>query len=204
MQSGITVLKQKAHFDGEDWQQDVAAFRTVCSEQGLTLSVERSRSGNGAHIWFFFEDAISAATARNLGSSLLTLAMGKRHELKFKSYDRLFPNQDTLPKGGFGNLIALPLQGRARKDGNSLFADENFVAFPDQWAFLSNVSKISKEHLDKWLSFLCKDGELGELISNDETKPWEMPKRVTLTQADFPEIVEIVFANGIYINKSGI
>ena len=191
-------------FDGDGWELDVIAFRGVCTELGIAVAVERSRSGNGAHVWFFFEEAVPAATARKLGSGLLTRAMEKRHELKFKSYDRLFPNQDTLPKGGFGNLIALPLQGRARKDGNSLFVDERFVAFTDQWAFLSGVSKISTEQLDKWLAVLGKDGELGELVSTDEAKPWEKPKRIALTQADFPETVEIVLANGIYIGKEGV
>ena len=191
-------------FDGKDWQQDASTFRTACSELKLAAAVERSRSGNGAHIWFFFEEAAPAATARKFGSGLLTLAMEKRHEIRFKSYDRLFPNQDTLPKGGFGNLIALPLQGRARKDGNSLFIDENFFAFPDQWIFLSTVSRISAEQLDKWITTLCKGGELGELISAGEVKPWETPKRVILTQTDFPETVEIVLANGIYISKNGV
>ena len=159
--------------------------------------------GNGAHIWFFFEDAVPAADARKLGSGLLTRAMEKRHEIGFKSYDRLFPNQDTLPKGGFGNLIALPLQGRARKDGNSLFVDENLTPFFDQWAFLSTVSKLSAEQLDKWFAVLCKDDELGELVSANEEKPWETPKRITLTWSDFPNTVEIIFANGIYISKKG-
>ena len=97
-------------FDGEDWQKDIHVLRDVCSEFSIPLAVERSRSGRGAHAWFFFNEPISAALARKFGSSLLTNAMTKRHEIKFKSYDRFFPNQDNMPKDGLGNLIALPLQ----------------------------------------------------------------------------------------------
>lgn len=96
-------------FDGGEWPKDVAAIREVCSVFQIPIAVERSRSGQGAHAWFFFQSPLSAALARKFGSALLTCAMNKRHDLKFQSYDRLFPNQDTLPKGGLGNLIALPL-----------------------------------------------------------------------------------------------
>ena len=116
-------------FDDEDWQGDVSAFRDACASFGITPAVERSRSGNGAHVWFFFSEPVAAADARRLGSGLLTQAMTQRHELQFKSYDRLFPAQDTVPKGGFGNLIALPFQGRAQQDGNTLFVDEEFIPY---------------------------------------------------------------------------
>ena len=128
-------------FDDDEWQKDITAFRHACGELGLSAAVERSRSGNGGHAWFFFDEKIPAATARKFGSGLLTYAMNRRHEIKFKSYDRLFPNQDTMPSGGFGNLIALPLQGLARKKGNSLFVDDSFLPYTDQWAFLSCVPK---------------------------------------------------------------
>ena len=126
-------------FDDGAWQENVTAVRSVCGEWGIPCGVERSRSGEGAHLWVFFEDAIPCATARKLGSVLLTVAIEREGKLKLDAYGRMFPCQDTLPNGGFGNLIALPLQGQARKKGNSLFVDEMFRPFPDQWAYLSTM-----------------------------------------------------------------
>lgn len=117
-------------FDKESWQKDITAVRTVCSRFGIPAYAERSRSGNGAHLWLFFFETVSAADARKIGSGLLTKAMEEHHELNFNSYDRMFPNQDVIPKGGFGNLIALPLQGKARKKENSVFVDEDFIPYP--------------------------------------------------------------------------
>jgi hypothetical protein len=97
-------------FDDEGWQKDIKTLREVCSEFEIPFAVERSRSGAGAHAWFFFERPIASSLARKFGTAMLTYAMNKRHDITFKSYDRLFPNQDSMPKGGFGNLIALPLQ----------------------------------------------------------------------------------------------
>lgn len=134
-------------FDEESWQEDVTAVRKICREHNIPVSVERSRSGNGAHMWFFFEEAVPASTARKFGSGLLTKAMESRHEIKLDSYDRMFPNQDTMPKGGFGNLIALPLQGRARKSKNSEFVDDNFISYPDQWEYLYNIKKSQQMRL---------------------------------------------------------
>ena len=126
-------------FDDEGWQKDITVLRQVCSLFEIPVTVERSRSGNGAHAWFFFEHPVLATLARKFGSAILTFAMNKRHEITFKSYDRFFPNQDTMPKGGFGNLIALPLQKTARKESNSIFINEHFQPIDDQWAFLSSV-----------------------------------------------------------------
>ena len=96
-------------FDKEDWVDNVSTFKETCLQEGVPVAVERSRSGNGAHIWIFFKENIPAVLARRIGSFLITKTMSRRYQLDMKSYDRLFPNQDTLPKGGFGNLIALPL-----------------------------------------------------------------------------------------------
>jgi superfamily II DNA or RNA helicase len=190
--------------DGDNWRQDIKSFRAACSEFEIEAAVERSRSGNGAHVWFFFDKPVPSVTARKFGSGLLTRAMDKRHEIKFKSYDRMFPSQDTMPKGGFGNLIALPLQGRARKNGNSLFIDDDFVPFADQWGFLSHVCSITSEQLDKWISVICSHGELGELAKTGEDKPWETPKPIMLMRDDFPNTIDITLANGVYIKKDGI
>jgi hypothetical protein len=128
-------------FDKEGWQDNIVAFKQTCSEHNIPVAIERSRSGNGAHAWIFFEDKLSTFTARRLGSFLITETMSKRYQLDMKSYDRLFPNQDTLPKGGLGNLIALPLQKEAAKFGNSLFIDGDFKPYPDQREFLFSVKK---------------------------------------------------------------
>src|SRR5208337_3954789 len=104
-----------ADLDKAQWQEDAQAILETCRRLDLTAALERSRSGNGGHIWFFFEEAISASLARKLGSHVLTETMESRPEIGLGSYDRFFPNQDTMPKGGFGNLIALPLQKQARQ-----------------------------------------------------------------------------------------
>lgn len=192
-------------FDEENWQDDVSAFCKCCKEFGIIPAVERSRSGNGAHVWFFFSEPVSAADARRLGSSLLTQTMARRHELSFASYDRLFPSQDTVPKGGFGNLIALPFQGQAQKEGNSLFADEQFIPYSDQWAFLSSLPKIMPEQLQEYLQKICYDSEMGELTDTTEKQvPWQHKRtRSKLTNQDFPVQTGLVLSNLIYIDKHG-
>lgn len=137
-----------ADFDDEEWQKDISAVREVCEGFDIPIAVERSRSGNGAHVWIFFKQAIGASLARKLGSAIITFTMSKRHEMNFKSYDRLFPNQDTMPKGNLENLIALPLQRVAREKSNSVFIDENFQAYEDQWSFLSSLRKLSEEEVE--------------------------------------------------------
>src|SRR5207245_3517647 len=114
-----------------------------CQKLALPVALERSRSGKGGHLWMFFVEAIPARTARNLGSLLLTETMERRPEIGLASYDRLFPNQDTMPKGGFGNLIALPLQKKPREAGNALFLDGQMRPHSDQWAFLSSLQRIN-------------------------------------------------------------
>jgi superfamily II DNA or RNA helicase len=191
-------------FDEADWQKDVSAVRDVCNEFEIPLAVERSRSGFGCHVWFFFEHPISAVLARKFGTALLTCAMDRRHEIKFKSYDRLFPSQDTMPKGGLGNLIALPLQKTARKKSNSEFVDDNFRSYSDQWGFLSSIQRISENQLEDLISVLSHGNELGNL-KMDEEKPWETqhPKKI-LEKDDFPDHLEIVKANMLFVPKAGI
>lgn len=194
-----------ADFDEENWQADVNAFRQCCKEVGLTPAVERSRSGNGAHVWFFFSEPVQAADARKLGSGLLTQTMSSRHELSFSSYDRLFPSQDFVPKGGFGNLIALPFQGQAQKNRNTLFVDEDLTPYPDQWAFLSSLPKVTPEQLVECLQALCHHGDMGELVDTAEKQvPWQHKHtRTKLTNADFPVQAKLVLSNMIYLEKQG-
>ena len=191
-------------FDDGAWQENVTAVRSVCGEWGIPCGVERSRSGEGAHLWVFFEDAIPCATARKLGSALLTAAIEREGKLKLDAYDRMFPCQDTLPNGGFGNLIALPLQGQARKKGNSLFVDEMFRPFPDQWAYLSTMRKLGTEDVDALIKVHSHGDALGNLCVVESTsKPWERQKKVTLSALDFYGVQHIVRANMIYIPANG-
>jgi hypothetical protein len=140
--------------DGESWPDDVAALRRAATRIGVEPAVERSRSREGAHVWFFFASPVSATEARELGELLLTRAMPDSPSLGMDSYDRLFPSQNTLPAGGFGNLIVLPLplQHAARQCGNSLFVDERCEPYTDQWAFLDSLPRASPERLDEVLA----------------------------------------------------
>ena len=195
-------------FDKEGWELDVSTLRDVCTAFAIPVAIERSRSGHGAHAWFFFTTPVSASLARKFGSALLTYAMSERHEIKFKSYDRLFPNQATMPRGGFGNLIALPLQKEARSKGNSVFIDECFQPYEDQWEFLANISRLSEDEIGVLISKLCPGSELGDLKQDDEepAKPWERrdANRPKLARQEFPSVVQVVKANMLFIDKSGI
>lgn len=193
-----TCLFLCADFDEENFKDDVTAFRKTCEEFEIPVSIEISRSGNGAHAWIFFNEPVSASVARKLGSGILTRTM-EMFNLSFKSYDRFFPNQDTMPKGGFGNLVALPLQGKARKNGNSMFVDESFIPYPDQWEYLGRIQKLSLDRVDELVSMLCKSGDLGELISDKEDKPWESKKQLELAADDYPKSIEIIRSNMLYI-----
>jgi|ERR1035441_533734 hypothetical protein len=160
--------------DGGSWRTDVAALREACGELGVLPAVERSRSGDGAHVWFFFSAPVPAALARRFGLMLLTDAMGRCSTLGMASYDRLFPSQDTLPKGGFGNLIALPLQYEARRHGNSLFLDEQLEPHEDQWSYLEAVPRIEPSRLKDLVGQADGAGQVlgvpGESI--DSEAPW--------------------------------
>jgi superfamily II DNA or RNA helicase/very-short-patch-repair endonuclease len=194
-------------FDRENWQDDTVAFLENCRRLDVPAALERSRSGNGGHVWIFFEQAIPATLARKLGSFLLTETMERRPELGFGSYDRLFPNQDTLPKGGFGSLIALPLQKRAREHGNTVFLDSQFEPYPDQWAFLASLRKVSRQRVE----LLVHGAEIsGQIIgvkivaSEDDETPWNSSpsRRHELTILEpLPESLDLVLADQIYIAR---
>ncbi len=193
-------------FDGDEWIDDIKIIRNICNEFAIPVSVERSRSGNGAHLWFFFNEAISATLARKFGSSLLTYGMSKRYKISFNSYDRLFPNQDTMPKGGLGNLIALPLQGLARKNKNSVFIDNSLIPYDDQWAYLSSIKRLTLSEIEEMIKKLSKGNELGmlKIEAEGEEKPWEKQAAIKLQNKEFPADIKIVKANMLFVPTDGI
>lgn len=181
-----------------DYQKDVMAYVNVCRDWGIPAYIERSRSGNGAHVWILFDEHIKAQTARRLGNAILTEAMEREGRMSFKSYDRFFPNQDYMPTGGFGNLVALPLQGRVRKDGNSVFVNDDFIPFTDQWAYLQGMKKMTVSEVEMLVSRYDRES-LGELSKSSESAPWERPLPKPMNKADFPNRITIVRSSGIYI-----
>lgn len=185
------------------YKDDVLAFVGVCRDWQIPYAIERSRSGNGAHVWIFFEEPLPAFKARRLGNAILTEAMNRDGRMSFNSYDRFFPNQDRLPEGGFGNLVALPLQGQARKNLNSVFVDDDFLAYKDQWSFLYNIRKVKEDNVDKLLNLHVNE-EFGALSTSSESKPWVTPTSQDVTKADFYSTMEIVKVDKIYIPLKSI
>jgi superfamily II DNA or RNA helicase/very-short-patch-repair endonuclease len=199
-----------ADFDKTTWQDDVAAFLETCRQMNLPAALERSRSGRGGHIWFFFNEPVPATLARKLGAHILTETMERRPDIGLDSYDRFFPNQDTLPPGGFGNLIALPLQKRPRESGNGLFLDERMTPYPDQWEFLSSVHKISRGEVEEVVRLAEAKGKvIGVRLvpegDEEEAAPWMAPpsrrRKDTLIAGPLPKTLELTLANQIYIAK---
>ena len=193
-----------ADFDKNDWHVAVVAMAKACMKFNVPHAIEISRSGKGAHLWIFFSEPVSAKGARLLGFGLLDKAMEIHPDLSFESYDRLFPNQDMMPEGGFGNLIALPLQYQARKRGNSQFVDINLKPYHDQWGVLSQVKYLSPTQLDNLLAQLTpsssssKDSKI-----TDSRPPWEQGLASKSIQIEnCPEQVTVILANYIYIKIS--
>lgn len=196
-------------FDKESWHDDVLAVMETSRRFDMPAALERSRSGNGGHVWLFFAEPIPATLARKLGSFILTETMERRPELGLASYDRLFPNQDTLPKGGFGNLIALPMQKGPRDHGHSLFVDETFTPYPDPWAFLSSIRHLPRNRVEA----IVQDAEgRGRVVgvrfalsTDDEPEPWNSPPsrrhRDPPVTGPLPKEIEVVLDDGIYLPK---
>jgi len=199
-----------ADFDKSTWQKDIQAYAKTCAEMNVPISIERSRSGHGGHVWMFFDEPISCMKARAIASYILTETMEHRPELGLDSYDRFIPNQDTLPQGGLGNLIALPLQKKPREDGNSVFLDENFKPYPDQWQYLSNIIKIGRDQVEILFKNACEKGKIIGLripITEENDKPWGTPpsgKKKCQIVGPFPKSIEVVLANQIFIPKDDL
>jgi superfamily II DNA or RNA helicase len=199
-------------FDKENWAADASAFIETCHAKGIPGALERSRSGNGGHVWIFFSEPIAAHTARQLGAAILTETMERRPEIGFGSYDRFFPSQDTMPAGGFGNLVALPLQRRAREAGNSVFIDKELRPYEDQWAFLSSLPRLSADAAKKMVAEAEARGRvLGvQMPVEDEEadEPWRMsPSRrrePAPIDGSLPKKINIVLADQIYVDRTAL
>jgi superfamily II DNA or RNA helicase len=199
-------------FDKTSWQEDTRAFLETCQHFNIPAALERSRSGNGGHTWIFFAEPIPAALVRKMGAFLLTQTMEHRPEIGLDSYDRFFPSQDTLPRGGFGNLIALPLQKIPREQGHSLFLDENYGPYQDQWAFLSSLRRMGREEVTAIVGEAEKLGELLgvriPVIDEHDDAPWAAPpsrqRKEPPVIGPLPEQIDLVVGNQIYIPKADI
>lgn len=199
-------------FDKHGWREDAASCLDTCRSLDLPAALERSRSGQGAHLWFFFEEPVPAALARRLGSHVLTETMERRPQLGLDSYDRLFPNQDTMPQGGFGNLIALPLQKLPRDRGDSVFLDHDLEPWADQWAFLASLRRVSREQVERSVDVAERQGRvLGVRLppkEDDEHEPWTAPPsrcpRVQPITGELPKSIELVLGNQIYVPKDDL
>lgn len=195
-----------ADFDEAEWRDDARAFAESCHTLGVPVALEISRSGNGAHAWIFFEDKVLASDARRLGAAIISHACERTRQLSLSSYDRLFPNQDTLPKGGFGNLIALPLQKRARAQHHSVFVDDALEPYADQWAFLATLQRMNPERLHPVITLAMGNRDPLGVASVDEdegAQPWKAPSpRPQKLNGPMPATLSITLANLIYFEKA--
>lgn len=193
-------------FDAAEWKEDALAFVQSCHELSVPVSLEVSRSGNGAHAWVFFAGSVPARDARRLGTAIISHTCARTRQLKLASYDRLFPNQDTLPKGGFGNLIALPLQKRPRENGCSVFVDGALQPYPDQWAFLASIQPMPPHGIEP--AILRATGGVHPLDvtfidEEDHKEPWKRPVSATQKLARLlPKSLTVTLSNLIYFEKA--
>jgi superfamily II DNA or RNA helicase len=193
-------------FDEAEWRDDARAFAESCRALGVPVALEVSRSGNGAHAWIFFEDKVLASDARRLGAAIISHACERTRQLSLSSYDRLFPNQDTLPKGGFGNLIALPLQKRARAQHRSVFVDDALVPYADQWAFLATLQRMRPDRVQPAITQAIGNRDpvaVSYVDDDEEAVPWKdlAPHAQKLT-GPMPATLNITLANLIYFEKA--
>ena len=189
----------------DEWRDEVDALRKICEQNGISHLVERSRSGRGAHIWIFFKRAIKASKARNFGFMLLDKGAAAINLKTFHYYDRIYPSQDIA--NGIGNLVALPMQGQALRDGNSVFVDRHWNAYPNQWDILLNKTRKLEEeeidtYIDHWKKELLQDQIIFNNDMNDRPKPWK--KKQKFSKMDVTGKLHIVLSNGIYVDTLNI
>ncbi len=210
-----TVRFAVMDFDEAAWRRDTLTVVRKARALGLSAAVEKSRSGRGAHIWFFLQEPISAKTIRIVLTYVMTLVLEEHPEIGLDSYDRIIPNQDTMPKGGFGNLIALPLQAEPRATDNTVFVDDDWVPYRDQWAYLSSVRRNEKALIEDLARKATGENRL--LYSHgsrsiDGDRPWEFflplwsvgeAQKSPLTLPDIAD-VRIVLANRVYVEQKNL
>lgn len=195
-----------ADFDKADWQADALGFVHSCHELGVPVALEISRSGKGAHAWVFFSSKVSARDARRLGTAIISHTCTRTRQLKLTSYDRLFPNQDSMPKGGFGNLIALPLQKKPRENGCSVFVDDDLQPYPDQWAYLAAFKVMPIEDIEP--TILRATGgahplDVTFIEEEDLQQPWKRPPTISKKLGiPLPTALNITLSDLIYFEKS--
>ncbi len=195
-----------ADFDEAEWKEDALAFVQTCNELAVPVALEISRSGNGAHAWIFFSGSVSARDARRLGTAIISHTCTRTRQLKLESYDRLFPNQDTMPKGGFGNLIALPLQKKPRENGCSVFVDTSLRPYPDQWGFLASIQPMPAHDIEP--TILRATGGVHPLdvtfIDEEDMKePWKRTAPASKKLAGvMPTSLTVTLGNLIYFEKA--
>ncbi|WP_329955943.1 TOTE conflict system archaeo-eukaryotic primase domain-containing protein [Cupriavidus necator] len=193
-------------FDEAEWRDDARAFVQSCSELGVPVALEISRSGQGAHAWVFFAGKVSARDARQLGTAIISHTCSRTRQLKLASYDRLFPNQDTMPKGGFGNLIALPLQKRPREHGCSVFVDADFHPYPDQWAFLASIQPMVPHDIEPTIFRATGSAhplDVTFIGDEDLATPWKHDDSAAKKlSGKMPESLTVTLANLIYFEKA--
>jgi len=191
--------------DEADWREDACAIIRSCEELGVPAALEISRSGQGAHVWIFFASRVLARDARRLGSAIISHTCSRSRQLKLESYDRLFPNQDTMPKGGFGNLIALPLQKGPRESGCSVFVDTELRPYPDQWAFLASIQLVAAHDIEP--TILRATGSAHPLDvtfidDEDLATPWKRGNSLVKKLAGpMPKSLNVTLADLLYFEK---
>jgi superfamily II DNA or RNA helicase len=195
-----------ADFDEEQWREDAKAFYQSCQELGVPVALEISRSGNGAHAWVFFSGSVSARDARRLGTAIISHTCARTRQLKLESYDRLFPNQDSMPKGGFGNLIALPLQKHPRENGCSVFVDADLRPYQDQWGFLASILPMPAHDLEPIILRATGNAhplDVTFIDEEDQKEPWKRSAAVSKKLVGpMPKSLTVTLANLIYFEKA--